>query len=152
MKRFLYLIGFLIVVVSCKEMYEAPPQAMLGAAFLNSETGKPISPKTTVLGVGLEYLWVKDTVLQEILVPLSFKDTTSYLVSFDSIIDSITFIHETTQKYESMESGFYYEYKLRSVEFTQNRIDSIQITDSLATIKWHENIKLYLRPLPAGNN
>ena len=47
---------------------------------------------------------------------------------------------------------FYYEYKLRNIDFSQNRIDSILITDSLVTKTWHENIKLYIRPLPSGSN
>ena len=51
-----------------------------------------------------------------------------------------------------METGFYYEYKLKSVESTHNRIVSIDITDSLVTTKWHENIKLNIRPLPVGGN
>ena len=51
-----------------------------------------------------------------------------------------------------METGFYYEYKLDTIEFTHNRLDSIKIIDSLVTIKWNENIKLYIRPLPPVGN
>lgn len=152
MKRFLYLIFILIIVSACKEVFEMPPQSLLKATFLNSSTKKAISPIVTVWGIGLDSLWVKDSLLQEIILPLSTNDTTNYLISFDSRIDTITFFHETTQKYASMESGFYYEYKLRSIDYTHNQIDSIQITDSLITKKWHENIKLYIRPLPVGGN
>lgn len=152
MKRFFYLSGILFLLMACEEVYETPPQSLLQVSFLNSETEKDISTKITVWGVGLDYLWVKDTTLQEILLPLSANDTTSYLISFDSVIDTVTFIHETTRKYESMETGLYYEYQLQSIDFTNNRIDSIQITDSLVTKKWNENITLYLRPLSAGGN
>jgi hypothetical protein len=86
------------------------------------------------------------------MLPLSANDTTSFLISFDSHIETVTFIHETYQKYASMESGFYFEFKLRLIDHTKNRIDSIQIIDSLVTTKWHENIKLYIRPLPVGGN
>jgi hypothetical protein len=41
---------------------------------------------------------------------------------------------------------------LKSINYTNNRIDSISITDSLVTKKWNENIKLYLSPLATGNN
>jgi hypothetical protein len=133
-------------------VFEAPPQSLLQVSFLNSTTKNSISPEVTIWGVGLEYLWVKDTTLKEILIPLSTNDTTNYLFSFDSTIDTITFIHETTQKYASMETGFYYEYKLDTIEFTHNRLDSIKIIDSLVTIKWNENIKLYIRPLPPVGN
>lgn len=152
MKRFLYLIVVLVALAACKEVFEVPPQAYIQATFLNSETKKAISPKTTILGIGLEYLWVKDSVLQKILLPLSANDTTSYLISFDSKIDTVTFIHETYQKYATMESGFYFEYKLKSIDYTNHRIDSILITDSLVTKKWNENITLYLSPLATGNN
>jgi hypothetical protein len=152
MKRFLYLIVVLIAFAACKEVFELPPQALIQATFLNSETKKAISPKTTIYGIGLEYLWVKDSVLQKILLPLSSNDTTSYLIAFDSKTDTVTFIHDTYQKYASMESGFYFEFKLKSINYTNNRIDSISITDSLVTQKWNENIKLYLSPLATGNN
>jgi len=86
------------------------------------------------------------------LLPMTIKDTTRFIIWLDSKSDSITFVHETTRKYDSMETGFYYEYKLQSVRFTQNRIDSVEIIDSLVTTKWNENIKLYIHPLPAVGN
>jgi hypothetical protein len=152
MKRIIYLIGILIAVAACKEVFEKPPQSLLQASFLNSSTKKAIELKVTALGMGLDSLWIYETSLQKILLPLSPKDTTSFIISFDSTIDTITFFHETHPTYESMETGFYFEFKLDSIDFTQNRIDSIQISDRLVTPNWHENIKLYIRPLPAGNN
>ncbi len=152
MKRFLYLILILMAGSACKEVFEAPPQAFLQVSFLNSSTNNPIFPSTTVWGIGLENLWVKDSVLHEILLPLSANDSTNFLISFDSHIDTITFNHETIQKYASMESGFYFEYKLHSIDYTHNRIDSIHIIDSLITKKWNENIILYIHPLSVGNN
>jgi len=151
MKRFLHLIYILILVTACKEVYDPPPQSILLATFMNSETNKAITSKVSALGIGLDSYLVKDTTINEILLPFSSTDTTSYLITFDSQIDTITFLHQTFQKYDSMESGFYYEFKLDSIIFSHNRIDSIQITDSLITKKWHENIKLYIRPLPAGS-
>jgi hypothetical protein len=141
----------LITLNACKEVYEIPPQALVQASFLNSSTKTAMSQKVTVRGLGQEYLWVKDTLLQKILLPLSSNDTTSFQISFGSKIDTIRFIHQTNQKFDNMESGFYFEYKLQSIDFTNNQIDSIQITDSLVTKKWNENIKLYLTPSTGGN-
>ena len=152
MKRFVYLIFVLILVNACKEVYDIPPQAFVQASFLNSSTNAVVSQKVTVWGSGQEYLWIKDTLLQKILLPLSSNDTTSFLISFDSKIDTITFIHQTMQKFGSMESGFYFEYKLQSIDYTNNQIDSILITDSLVTKKWNENIKLYLTPFTTDGN
>lgn len=152
MKRFLYLLIFVVIASACKEVFEAPPQSLLQASVLNSETNKAISPRISVLGFGLDSLWIDQKELSSFLLPMSQKDTTVFLISFDENIDTLTFFHETTQKYASMETGFYFEYKLDSIGFTHTRIDSILITDSLITTKWNENIKLYIRPLPAGGN
>ena len=137
MKRFIYLTFVLILVNACKEVYEIPPQAFVKAYFLNSSTKAAISQKVTAWGSGQEYLWVKDSLLQKILLPLSSNDTTSFVISFDSKIDTITFIHQTMQKFDSMESGFYFEYKLQSIDYTNNQIDSILISESLVTKKWN---------------
>jgi hypothetical protein len=152
MKRLIYLLSILVIGYACKEVYEIPPQTFVQASFLNSSTKATVSQKVTVWGSGQKYLWVKDSLLQKILLPLSANDTTSFVISFDSKIDTITFIHQTIQKFDTMESGFYFEYKLQSIDYTNNQIDSIVITDSLVTKKWNENIKLYLNtPVTGGN-
>ena len=152
MKRILYLIFILIVAMACKEVFDSPSQALLKATLMNSTTNKSDTSKVTIRGIGIDSILYKDSTLTGLILPLSANDTTIFLISFDSIIDTITFLHETSMEYVSMESGFYNEYKLQNIDFTQNRIDSILITDSLVTKTWHENIKLYLRPLPAGSN
>ena len=135
-----------MVATACKETFEAPPKALLKATLLNSSTNTSILPKVTALGIGLDSLFYKDESLSELILPLSPNNTTSFVISFDSTIDTITILHETSMKYASMESGFYNEYKLQNIGFSKNRIDSILITDSLVTKTWHENIKLYIHP------
>ena len=152
MKRFCYILFFAIIGSACEEVYEAPPQALVQASFLNSESNTAISTTISIWGIGRENLWVKDTLLSTVIFPLSSNDTTNYLISFDSKVDTVRFIHETFKKYDSMETGFYFDFKIKSIDYTNNRIDYIQITDSLITKDWHENIKFYLRPLPAGSN
>lgn len=152
MKRFVYLIGLLILALACKETFEAPPQSMLVGSFYNSATNKEISPVTTAQGVDNPVVLWGDTAISKILLPLTFKDTTRYILWLDASADSLILVHQATRKYASIETGFYYEYKLLSVRFTQNRIDSVRITDSLVTKKWNENIKLYIHPLPNSGN
>lgn len=152
MKRFLVPILILLVAIGCKEVFEAPPKALLLATFYNSTTKNGMSPVVTVQGVGRDSLLVDEVSTSNVLLPLTLQDTTRYIVWLDSKADSITFIHETKQKLASIESGFYYEYKLLSVAFTHNRIDSLTIIDSLVTKKWNENIKLYIHPLPVSGN
>lgn len=146
MKRIAYLILILIAATACKEVFDAPPQSLLQATLLNSTTDKTITSVVTAYGAGLDSLFYKDEKLNEILLPLSPDDTTRFLISFDSEVDTVTFIHETSVKYASMETGFYYEFKLKKIDYTKNRIDAIEIADSLVTKKLHENIKLYIRP------
>ena len=152
MKRIVYLVFLLIAAIACKEVFEAPPQALVEATLLNSTTDATITSVVSVQGVGLDSLFYKETSLSEVILPLSNEDTTSFLISFDSQTDTVRFIHKATLNYASMETGFYNEYKLLDVDFSHNRIDSIQITDSLVTKTWHENIKLYIRPLSSGSN
>jgi hypothetical protein len=152
MKRIACLIFILIAASACKEVFEAPPQSMFKATLLNSTTEETIQSVVSVQGIGLDSLFYKDATLSQILLPLSPNETTSFLISFDSTVDTITLFHKTMVQYESMDKGFYNEFKLQAVDYSRNRIDSVQITDSLVTKTWHENIKLYIRPLSTGNN
>ena len=150
MKQFLLLIVILFIASACKEIFELPPQAKLQATITNPTTNLAMKSQVTFKGIGRDSLWVSDTSVSLITFPLSTKETTSFIVSFDSTVDTISFNHTSTQKYGSMETGFYYEYKLKSINSTHHRILSIDITDSLVTTIWHENIKLNISPLPTG--
>lgn len=152
MKRIAYLFFMFLVATACKETFEAPPQSLVQVSLLGSETKKAITATVSALGVGRDSLWLYEEPTSTLLLPLSSVDSSAYLVSFDDVVDTIVFYHRNELKYASMETGFYYEYKLDSINFTHNRIDSLQIADSLVTTLWHENIKFYIRPLSAGNN
>ncbi len=152
MNRFFYLICFLVAFSACKEVFDPPPQSLVEGSFLNSVDGKAISSRITIWGIGKETVWLKDTLLQGFILPLSPDTITKFWISFDSVVDTLIFKHETFQKYASMETGFYYEFKLKSITSTHHRITDIVLIDSMVTKTWHENIKLYIRPLPAGSN
>jgi len=148
MKRFLYLICMLVVAMGCKEVFITPPQSLLNASFYNSITKSSISPVIVLHGLGNDGILYKDTAAGNALFPLNPKqDSTQFIIWFDSKADSITFIDTVTQRYASVETGLYYDYKLLKVRYTHNRIDSIKITDNLVSTKWNENIKIYIRPL-----
>ena len=146
MKQVIYLIILLITATACKEVYEAPPQSLLRATILDSTTGGTTTPTVSVCGIGIEPYLLIDTTLSVLNLPLSANNESGFLITFDSISDTITFTHDTSMKYASMESGFYNEYKLHHIDFSKHRIDSILITDSLVTKTLHENIKLYIHP------
>lgn len=152
MKKYWSVLVLLLAILACKEVYETPPQAMLQATILNSVTKKSLTPKVTLWGAGLDSLWIYETDLNILTLPLNNSDTAYYNLALDSKTGTLTFYYETLLKYASMETGFYYEFKLKKVISNHSRIDSIQITDSLVTKNWHENIILYTRPLSAGTN
>jgi len=141
----------LIVATACKEVFVAPPQALLKVSFLNSVTKIAIKPVITLQGLDRDsFLYKNNNSIDNALFPLKpNKDTTTtnYIIWIDAEADSITFIHTSTLRTASVETGFYYDYELLSVKYTHHRIDSLKITDSLVTTKWNENIKLYIRPL-----
>jgi hypothetical protein len=146
MKRILFLIIVLYAFYACEEVYEDPPQALVEAMFIDTKTNQPIYSMVSVKGIGQETNWVNDTLVKGMILPLSPDTITRFSISFDSKTDTLTFTHDTFKQYDSMETGFYYDFKIKSVSSTNHRIDLIVITDSLVTKIWHENIKIYLRP------
>jgi hypothetical protein len=152
MKQFLFLIGVLFLAIACKEIYEVPPRSLVQATLTNDSTQLQMSSIVTYQGMGSDSVWNSVTGIPVFTLPLSTKDMTSFRITLDSKVDTISIIHTSTQKYASMETGFYYEYKLKSIRSTHHRIRSIDITDSLVTTIWHENIKINIRPLPPGSH
>lgn len=152
MKRIIYLVFILIATAACKEVFETPPHSRMKILLLSSSTEKTTTSVVSVKGIGLDSLFYTGTSLNQMVLPLSSNDTTNFVISFDSVVDTLSVIHQTSIEYASMESGFYNEYKLQHIDFSHNRIDSVLITDSLVTKTWHENIKLYIRPLSSGSH
>lgn len=152
MKQLVFLIILLIVETACKEVFDIPPQSRLKATLYNSTTKESISPVITIKPIGHDSLFYNKLSSNSFILPLSPEQSTSFQLTFDTFVDTITFYHETNTQYESMESGFYYEYKLKKIGTSKNRIVSTQITDSLVTNILHENIKIYIRPLSSGGN
>lgn len=151
MKSIACLVFFLLVATACKEVFDAPPTSRMKASLKNSETKKDTSSVITILALGRDSLFYNQEKASSFILPLSPDQSTAFLITFDGVKDTIIFLHETMIRYASMESGFYNEFKLKQLTTTHHKISSIQITDSLVTNTLHENIKLYIRPLPAGS-
>ncbi|HKJ43881.1 MAG TPA: DUF6452 family protein, partial [Sunxiuqinia sp.] len=67
-------------------------------------------------------------------------------------IDTLTIYQEPQLIFESAETGFYFDYKIKDIDYTHRRLVDDEVTDSLVTRNWHENIQLYISPLPANAN
>jgi hypothetical protein len=152
MKQFTFLIIFIIATAACKEVFDIPPQSRIKATLLNAVTKKDTTSVITIKPISHDSLFYNKQSSGSFILPLSPGESTSFQITFDSVVDTVTFFHKTTTQYESMESGFYYEYRLKQINCTLHKIASIQITDSLINSTLHENIKVYIRPLSSGSN
>jgi hypothetical protein len=152
MKRLLLIVFVLMILAACEDTYDAPPQSQLQISLFNSSTGKSTTSVVSAYGFGADSLWINKDTLSTVYLPLSSGDTTSYRLTFDNITDTVVLIHETRLKYESMMTGFYNEYTLKEVWFTNHRIDSILIADTLVTSEWNENLKFYLHTLSGSGS
>ena len=141
---FLILIG-LPLLFGCDETFDLPPYVYVGAeiSYLNS-TYSDSTFYFSLRRLGTDSLLVDNTTSGELSFPLSTNDSSTYILTIDAIIDTMTVYHKNTLIEESIESGFYYEYEIISINFTKNRIDSIAIPDSTITSIWNENLEIYI--------
>ncbi len=152
MKKLAHFILFILAIAACKEIYDPPPQAMLEASIEHSNPDITSTPKVSVYGVGQDSIWIYQEQLTTIRLPLTSYNNSSFVILLDSIVDTLTIVHDNIFKYESMESGFYNEQWILNIEHTLNRIDSVVVVDSAVTKNWHENIQLYISTLAASDN
>ncbi|MGV8138742.1 MAG: DUF6452 family protein [Mangrovibacterium sp.] len=149
MRHFFSLVMIILAIVACEETFNNPPRSELVARVEFSSGAANPDPFISVYGAGQDSIWISQIQTREFNLPLSTLESTSMVVLFDSIADTLTIVHENTINYESVESGFYYEYWIKNISHTFNRIDSLVVLDSAVTQTWNENIKLYITDLPA---
>lgn len=149
MKQFFSLIMIILVIAACEETFDKPPRSELVALVKFSSGAENADPFISVYGVGQDSIWISEVQTKEFNLPLSTLESSSFVVLFDAIADTLTIVHENTINYESVESGFYYEYRIKDIRHTFNRIDSLVVLDSAVTQTWNENITLYITDLPA---
>jgi len=140
---FIILTG-LSILNGCDETFELPPSVYSGINFAYSDSSKTTSPIISAYGLGIDSLLVDSVSTKKISLPFSVNDNSAFVLTIDSIIDTLTIYHTNTLTEESIESGFYYEYKITSINFTTNRIDSVAIPDSTVTSIWNENLEIYI--------
>ena len=152
MRQFFLLIMMILAVAACEETFNNPPRAEVVARVEFSSGAANADPFISVYGVGQDSIWISQVQTKEFNLPLTTVESTSLVVLFDSIADTLTVFHENTINYESVESGFYYEYWIKDIQHTFNRIDSLVVLDSAVTQTWNENITLYITDLPADTD
>jgi hypothetical protein len=149
MKQLFSIVLVILALIGCDETFDTPPRSVLAALVKYSSGATNVSPVISAYGVGQDSILIKQEQTNEFNLPLSTSESSSFVILFDSIPDTLTVVHENTINYESIESGFYYEYLIKNTSHTYNRIDSIVVLDSAVTHFWNENITLYINDLPA---
>jgi len=150
LKIFFIILAGLLILSGCDETYDLPPSVYSGIDLSYSDSLITTSPVISAYGLGVTGADGTDSLLydsvstKEISLPFSINDNSAFVLTIDSIIDTLTIYHINTLTEESIESGFYYEYEITSVNFTTNRIDSVAISDSTVTSFWNENLKIYI--------
>ncbi len=152
MRKILYSLFLVAAIVACQDLYDAPPQALLEVKLVNVDTLDTRIPKVSVYGVDQDSIWIYQEQTNVFRLPLSLEETTSFVLLLDSIADTLTIRHSNELIFESAESGFYHEFKISDVGHSFNQIDDYEVTDSMVTKNWHENIELYIFSLPADDN
>ena len=152
MKKIGYTLILLVLVLACEEVFDPPPKALLEVQITNTDTLDTSIPLVTVYGVGMDSIWIDQVETNTIRLPLSTGESSSFVLMLDSVADTLTIIHENELIFESAETGFYNQYKIKDIEHTLYRIDDYDVVDSMVTKNWHENIQLYINPLPADDN
>ena len=152
MRQFFSLIMLILAITACEETFNNPPRSEVVAQVEFSSGAENPTPFISVYGVGQDSIWISQVQTLEFNLPLSSLASTSLVVLFDSIADTLTIVHDNTINYESVESGLYYEYWIKNISHTFNRIDSLIVLDSAVTQTRNENIKLYITDLPADTD
>ncbi len=150
-KQILCFTAVLLTVISCEETYDTPPRPSAGIVF-SYTSGADSTPVITAYGLDIDSILVQEEETDEVSLPLSLADSSTFVLLIDSIADTLTIYHTNTLNYESIESGFYYDYMITGAKHTYNRIDSAEILNDTVTTSWNENIRLYLNDLPSDTS
>jgi len=150
LKIFFIIVAAFSILNGCDETFDLPPSVYSGIKFSYSDSSKTTSPIISAYGLGVVGINGADSLLydsvstNEISVTFSLNDSSAFVFTIDSLTDTLTVYHTNTLIEESIESGFYYEYEITSINFTTNRIDSVAISDSTVTSVWNENLEIYI--------
>lgn len=125
------------------------------AAFYSSQTKAAITlTDLTVTGEGApgdSALYGPSESLSEVYLPFrSTQSSTAYLFSYSldeetTVTDRIDFTYTSEPQFVSEECGAMFFYRITSLSYTTNIIDSVKIIDSLVTNTNLKRIEIYFR-------
>ncbi len=155
MKKIIQLIALLFVFAACEDVFNPPPKAFLNATLRYTDDDKDElidNVVVSVTGVGMEVPWIEKDTTRSILIPLNDTPSTDYVFTLNGVTDTIRIIADSKLIYESMETGFFPEFKILDILHTSRRIDFIEVKDSAVTKEWNENIIININTDIITNN
>lgn len=139
--------GLVFVFWGCQEVYDIPPQSQVQINFYGVDEEEEVSSKSILLsikGVDSDSVWVSAVKTNSFVLPLGNSGVDTFELMMDSVVDQLRITYTPILNYESMSTGFYYDYHIKSVEFTSNKINEVYLIDTLVIDTAHENIQLLL--------
>jgi hypothetical protein len=89
-------------------------------------------------------LYNKSTSVSKIKLPLhKFENTSKYELKFNNTIDTLTFIHQNSDYYVSLECGCLKVHTIDTVLTTNHFIDSVKISNYNVNTTNAENIRIF---------
>jgi Family of unknown function (DUF6452) len=152
LKRIVYFLFVLLAVVTascddklvCTELASSYLQAGC-YQMVEGVSQDSVLNLVTLYGVGSDYYIFKDSSsVKQLVLPLDFESLdASFVLINDSVIDTLYVHYDTALTFLSYECGFAPTYKIDSVGFTKNGVDSISIVKSLVEAVDEENLEIY---------
>lgn len=144
------------VIYSCNTSGCTDNQSALPlAGFYSSSTKSAITLRDlTITGEGApgdSALYGANESLSEVYLPFrSTQTSTAYLFSYQldsvtTVTDRIAFTYSSEPYFASEECGAMYYYRINSLSYTTNIIDSVTIVDSLVTNTNLQRLHIYFR-------
>lgn len=163
MKQIFIILLLIFIIAACEDVFNAPPKAFLNATIRYTDDTKDDlndSVYVSVTGVNMSAPWImQDTLVKTksdttrtVLVPLNDTPNTDYIFVINELTDTIQILTDSELIYESMETGFYPEFKILDILHTKHRIDNIVVKDSAVTKEWNENIIININTDNPTNN
>ncbi|MFV0291465.1 MAG: DUF6452 family protein [Mangrovibacterium sp.] len=147
MRKITLFMGLVFVFWGCQEVYDIPPQSQVQINFYGVDEEEEVSSKSILLsikGVDSDSVWVSAVKTNSFVLPLGNSGVDTFELMMDSVVDQLRITYTPILNYESMSTGFYYDYHIKSVEFTSNKINEVYLIDTLVIDTAHENIQLLL--------
>ena len=148
----LYITGFCLLFFSCEseELCEQSTVSVLNAGFYSIQDSLPEPTSVdnfSIYGIGRadSLIYNQASSIGSFVLPLSHSfDTTGFILTLGTEIDTIRFLYTRELHLLSMECGFATYYYIERVDNTANAIDSIIVVNKKVTTGDDENIQIYL--------